>query len=402
MISVDQMTVFRQYLALLPTASLACLAKNSGYDKLHNDGLVKTFILANLLKWNSLRMIEGGIRSQSEIQQELDVESFSAGQLSRRLAVLDTGELSHILFQLTDHYHRIMEGEKGLNPKVGKLAIIDSSAIPLSKHALDWTALTPHYCGVKIHLRLAIVKANSAFPEAMIPSTANVPDIEAVNHLIVDDDATYIADRGYGEKPKMAGWLERKVKFVVRVKSNFRVDTIQELPTDSEQVSRHALVTIRSRPDPVKLVEFNDRKGRHFRLISSRLDLSDLEIMEIYKNRWLIELFFKWLKQHVKVDHLYSQSPVGIWNQLYIALITFALMEIYRLLTYPNVTAAYFLRNIQLYLLQKWADARKEFERISEFTTQGRKSNLGYPKKARDYGADHAIVNPLSRTPVIK
>ncbi|MBT2571113.1 hypothetical protein [Planococcus sp. ISL-110] len=114
MISVDQMTIFRQYLALLPTASLACLAKNLGYDKLHDDGLVKAFILANLLKWNSLRMIESGIRSQSEIQQELGVESFSAGQLSRRLAVLNTGELSHILFQLTGHYHRITAGEKGL------------------------------------------------------------------------------------------------------------------------------------------------------------------------------------------------------------------------------------------------------------------------------------------------
>ncbi|ANU11972.1 hypothetical protein BBH88_17785 [Planococcus antarcticus DSM 14505] len=63
---------------------------------------------------------------------------------------------------------------------------------------------------------------------------------------------------------------------------------------------------------------------------------------------------------------------------------------------------AHFLRNIQLYLLQKWGDARKEFERIPGFTTQGRKSNIGYPKKARDYGADYAIVNPLSRKPVTK
>ncbi|MBO1914450.1 transposase, partial [Microvirga sp. 3-52] len=64
--------------------------------------------------------------------------------------------------------------------------------------------------------------------------------------------------------------------------------------------------------------------------------LTEEEILEAYKNRWYIELFFKWLKQHVKVSHLFSHSPVGIWNQMYIALITCALAEIMRLIYQPT------------------------------------------------------------------
>lgn len=398
MTSVDQMTVFRQYLSLLPIKQLACLERNSIYSKMYDDGLLKTFILANLFKWENLRMIEAGIRSEPEIQKELDVDSFSTGQLSRRLTMLNTGDLSQILYHLADKYRSITKGSKGLNPKVGKLAIIDSSSIRLPLNALDWKALSKDYCGVKIHLRLVVVRADSVFPDAMIPSTANITDIEAVNHLIVDEDATYLMDRGYGEKTKMGGWLARKIKFVVRVKSNFTVETLKELPKGSEQVLKHEIVSIKTMSTPVKLVEFKDNEGTRFRIITSRLDLIDLEIMETYKNRWLIELFFKWLKQHVKISHLYSRSPVGIWNRLYIALITFGLIEIYRLLTYPNVTAATFLRNIRLYLLKTWAEVKKnEFERTPQFKTEGRKSARGHPVKARSYGENHAIVDPISR-----
>ena len=71
--NIDKSMVFRQYLSLMPSDSLACLLRNQGFTKLTDDSLVKTFVLATLFRWNSLREIEQGIRSQIEIQNELDL-----------------------------------------------------------------------------------------------------------------------------------------------------------------------------------------------------------------------------------------------------------------------------------------------------------------------------------------
>lgn len=73
----------------------------------------------------------------------------------------------------------------------------------------------------------------------------------------------------------------------------------------------------------------------HIHLITNRLDLSEEEILSTYKNRWYIVLFCKWIKQHLKVSYLFSQSPVDIWNQMFTTMIIYALVEIMRLIHQP-------------------------------------------------------------------
>ncbi len=143
----------------------------------------------------------------------------------------------------------------------------------------------------------------------MIPSTSNVADIDA-------EYATYIMDRGYGHKTKMGGWLERGIDFIVRVRKDFRCEVLQSRTPTEENVTRFELVSILTRPEILRLLVFTDKEGSVYRLLTSRLDLTEKEILDMYKSRWYIELFFKWLKQNIKLDHLFSHSPKGIWNQL--------------------------------------------------------------------------------------
>lgn len=233
----------------------------------------------------------------------------------------------------------------------------------MPNNASNWTAVSKDSSGVKIHLRLALASSDSVFPEKMIPSTANISDIDAVNYLIEPDNTLYVMDRGYAEKTKMGGWLQKQVKFLVRIKKTFRFETLSSYQSDLSNVTRYELISIRTRPEKLKLIEFIDEEGTSYRLLTNRLDLSEQEILDTYKSRWYIELFFKWLKQHVKVDHLYSQSPTGIWNQLFIALITFGLLEIMRLLREPNREIWTFLRTIRQYLMDPWEEVQAEFNR---------------------------------------
>ncbi len=102
--SVDQDIVFRQYLSLLPRSVLECPLVNYDYDKLSEYALVKSMILANLFRWRSWEQIEQGIRAKPAILIELELDSISGSQLSRRLAKLDTAALADLLGSVTQRY----------------------------------------------------------------------------------------------------------------------------------------------------------------------------------------------------------------------------------------------------------------------------------------------------------
>ncbi|GKV65135.1 MULTISPECIES: hypothetical protein [unclassified Sporosarcina] len=128
-------------------------------------------------------MIEKGIRSKAFFQRELEVESISGSQLSRRLAVLDTQTLADLLGASAKKYWMFRGNGSSKRQNRGILKLIDSSYIKLPQNASDWAAVSKDSSGVKIHTRLAVASADEVFPEKMIPSTPNVADIEAANYL---------------------------------------------------------------------------------------------------------------------------------------------------------------------------------------------------------------------------
>src|SRR5690606_2759839 len=395
--SVDQKLVFRQYLSYLPQNKLACPLHNYGYKELTDDSLVKIFLLAGLFRWDSLHEIEIALRSKKQITKELNIDSISASTLSRRLSTLNTSKLADILSRITHQYKLLKSAKaKGINYNVGLLRIIDSTHIKLPNSASSWTAVSKDSSSVKLHLRLAVASTDSVFPEKMVPSTANIADIDAVNYLIEPDNTLYVMDRGYAEKTKMGGWLERDINFLVRLKKTFRFETLRSYRSDLPNVTRYELVSIRTRPEKLKLIEFTDEEGTSYRLLTNKLDLSEQEILDTYKNRWYIELFFKWLKQHIKIDHLFSKYPIGIWNQLFIALITFGLLVIMRLLREPNREIWQFLKTILQYLMDSWEEVQKEFNRKRKFS-KGRQKIPDKRSKVMNFGFESAIVSPISK-----
>lgn len=137
-------------------------------------------------------------------------------------------------------------------------------------------------------------------------------------------------------------------------------------------------------------------EGTTFHLIINRLDLSEEEILETYKNRWYIELFFKWIKQHLKVHHIFSQSPKGIWNQMYITLIVFSLSEVIRLIHQPKKSAWEFLRQMRVYLFRPINKLLVCFNRSLK-KSKGRQKLPKCIPIPIDYGKNIAIVSPITK-----
>lgn len=392
---IDHNLVFRQYLSLLPENRLACPLMNYEEKKLTDFNLVKIFVISTLSKWESLREIEEGIRSKKTLQRELELKSISYSQLSRRLIDLNTADLADLLGRLARQYWVLQRHAVGINPRVGILRIIDGTYVKLPDNASKWTAISKVSSGIKLHVRIAVASSDSVFPEKMIPSTGNIADSDAVNHII-DEDALYVMDRGYAHKTKIGGWLQRNIQFLLRVRKTFRVETIRAYKPTHPNVKRNDLVSILTRKEICRYIEFVDEEGTTFHLLTNRLDLSETEILETYKNRWYIELFFKWIKQHLRVNHLFSHSPKGIWNQMFITLITFALIEIMRLIHQPQKSVWDFLLKVRLYIFQPISQLLKSCNRRLKKSKGRQKLPECIPIKI-EFGEDFAIVSPKTK-----
>lgn len=137
---------------------------------------------------------------------------------------------------------------------------------------------------------------------------------------------------------------------------------------------------------PVRYIEFVDEKDRTYRILTTRFDLTDQQILEIYKYRWLIELFFKWIKGHLKFTKIWSTKPQGIWNQMFLALIAFGVSLIVKLQTKSRKTPWVFFRILRTYLFLPGKKMLKELNRKMKKSKGRQKVPIPLDKKKPSFG----------------
>ncbi|MNP11411.1 Transposase DDE domain protein [compost metagenome] len=184
-----------------------------------------------------------------------------------------------------------------------------------------------------MHLRLVAASPDTVFPDAMVPTSGNVGDRACAVHLVVPSDTTYVMDRGYDDYKKMEAWSTDGIRFVMRLRDR-------------------AFTTV-----------LEDEKGRRYRLVTSIWHLSAEDIAQIYKCRWWVELFFKWIKQHLSTVHVHSYKPQAIWNQLFLALITALLVQEVKASLSTRQTPWQLLKLMRVYLYLPWSSLEQEVHR---------------------------------------
>lgn len=210
------------------------------------------------------------------------------------------------------------------------LKMIDSSTLPLNLTNHKWAEFRKTKSGVKLHLRLVFMEKGHSYPDKAILTNAKEHDRGQLEVFIDDKECMYVFDRGYLDYERFDRMSDDGYFFVSRLRKNAVVRVLESfsLPKDSTIISDEMVVIGTSQnalENVYRLIKLLDTKGNMLHLLTNRFDLSAVEIAEIYKSRWAIELFFKWMKQHLNIKKFYGHSEQAVHNQVYVAMIVYCL-----------------------------------------------------------------------------
>lgn len=369
--SIGREKLICQCLSLLPTGDFDCPLIDYG-KKLTTKALLKIFVAAQLDQWSSYSHMEEKLQAYPELRKEIDIIGISGSQISRRINDLPTELVQKMFVRVVEKIRSLTQEFKGVSKEIGRLSIVDSTEIRLPENLCNWAFISKGHNAVKMHTRLLVVSPEVAFPEKIVPSTGTVSDFESSKSIIEEADTTYVMDRGYPSRDNLMDWQKKEISFVVRITKSLRLYTLEEYKPTHPSVVQDAKVLYGISKVPVRYIEFIDEKKRTYRILTTRFDLTDQQIMEIYRNRWIIELFFKWIKQHLKLTRIWSTKPQGIWNQMFLALIAYGISLIVKLETKSSKTPWEFFRILQTYLYQSVSAFKKGLKSKKKKKSKGR------------------------------
>lgn len=293
--------------------------------KLTTESFLKLLLFAQLQEVESLHAL-GDCLFDNHLQKGIDLDSISISQLSRRLNGMNPDLFQSLFLDLVSQIHAKTHYTKLVMP----LKIIDSSTLPLNLTNHKWAKFRKTKAGVKLHLRLVFMEKGTSYPEKAILTTAKEHDRGQLEIMVDDKECMYVFDRGYLDYERFDRMTDDGYFFLSRLRKNAVIREIYDfqLPENTAVLSDQMVLigTTQNRAENFfRLLKVIDSKGNELNLITNRFDLSAEEISEMYKSRWAIELFFKWIKQHLSIKKFYGQSEQAIYNQVFIALIVFCL-----------------------------------------------------------------------------
>ena len=214
----------------------------------------------------------------------------------------------------------------------GKVYAFDSTTIPLCLSVFWWAKFRKRKGGVKAHV---LYDLESQVPAYFHITKASVHDSKAMKEIPYESGSYYVFDRGYNAFKELYRIHRHESFFVVRAKKNLQYKCIKwkrrmpkNVMTDSE-ILLADYITSKKYKEKLRLVKFYDEKeGREFAFLTNAFHLSALQVANLYKNRWQIELFFKWLKQHLKIKKFWGTTENAVRIQICAAITAYCLVAI--------------------------------------------------------------------------
>jgi hypothetical protein len=215
------------------------------------------------------------------------------------------------------------------------LYALDSTTIDLCLSLFPWAKFRRHKAAVKMHTLLDL---HGNIPTFISITDGKVHDVKILDEILVEAGAIYVVDRAYLDFQRLYQFTLGSAFFVVRTKSNVVLQRRYSNPVDKTTGVRSdhiviltALESIKAYPDTLRRVSYLDVKTRRrFKFLTNNFTLPAVTIAQIYKSRWQIELFFKWIKQHLRIKAFYGTSENAVKTQIWIAVSVYVLVAIVR------------------------------------------------------------------------
>jgi hypothetical protein len=215
------------------------------------------------------------------------------------------------------------------------LYALDSTTIDLCLALFPWAKFRKHKGAVKMHTLLDL---HGNIPTFISITDGKVHDVNVLDEIYPEAGAFYVMDRGYVDFERLYRFTLSSAFFVVRTKSNVLIQRRYSHPVDKTTgvISDHTVIltainSAKAYPDALRRVSYLDVETRkRFKFLTNNFSLPALTIAKIYKCRWQVELFFKWIKQHLRIKAFYGTSENAVKTQIWIAVSVYVLVAIVR------------------------------------------------------------------------
>lgn len=277
----------------------------------------------------SLREIVAGLQSHQARLYHLGIEPARRSTLADANARRPWEVFASLFSVLAARAHR------GLRRALAETTyLIDATVFQLTSRSAHWARFSAHLCGAKLHV---IYDADAEQPIYAAVSAANVNDITPAQQMPIEPGATYVFDLGYYDYGWWAKLDDAGCRIVTRFKKTTPLGLVKELPVRgnaniiSDRIGFLPVRQKNNRRNPmgnaVREVRVRTETGKVLRILSNDLDAPAQEIADLYKRRWSIELFFRWIKQTLKIKHFIGVSETAVRIQAIVALITYVLLR---------------------------------------------------------------------------
>ena len=215
----------------------------------------------------------------------------------------------------------------------GNVFAIDATTIDMSLSAFCWATFRSTKGGIKLHTQLDL---KTAIPEFILFSTASVHDVNVLDVIHFEPNSYYIMDRGYVDYKRLYKINTSGAFFVTRAKDNMNYRRLYSHPKDiaggvlyDQSIMLNNYYASKDYPIKMRRIKFKDaQNGKVLIFLTNNFDLQATQIAQLYKHRWKIELFFKWIKQHLKIKSFWGQSENAVKTQVWIAISVYVLVAI--------------------------------------------------------------------------
>jgi len=333
-------TVFSQIMEHLPAYEFQkCVARYRGDSHLRGFSCLDQYlamVFAQLTYRESLRDIEACLRSVSGKLYHMGLR----GKVSRT-TLADANE-SHDwrifadLAQVLIGIARPLYAHDPIGVELDQsLYALDSTTIDLCLSLFPWAKFRKHKAAVKMHTLLDL---HGNIPTFIRVTSGDVHDVNILDEIMPEPGAFYVMDRGYIDFQRLFVFTLNAAFFVVRTKSNVllqrryshAVDKSTGVRSD-QTVVLTSFASASAYPDALRRVSyFEVETNTRLKFLTNNFTLSALTIAQIYKQRWQVELFFKWIKQHLRIKAFYGTSENAVKTQIWIAVSVYVMVAIVR------------------------------------------------------------------------
>ena len=282
--------------------------------------LISYLVTAAANEWKSLR-------HSADVGPSVGLISVDHSSLSKHMKSLDYEIMKHLFGLIIDKLNRAARRSLKM-PKT--LLSIDSTTITVGKTRLPWAVYHGERSGIKLHVSFT----NETDMPLQIVETTGLKHDGPIGKQLEDKRFILVGDRAYFSIEKVDQYLSEGQEFVFRLKDNIHLHRKKSLqgsrPNGSNVIADWTCLIGTPQKQTEKrhrVVQFTDYEGKEMRVVTSLMHITAEEIAEMYKSRWAIETFFRWIKQNLNVPVLFGTTKNVVFNQLFAALIAYVLLK---------------------------------------------------------------------------